>query len=724
MQTDFPYVRDLVLIGGGHAHALVLRKWAMNPQPGVQLTVINPAPVAAYTGMLPGVVAGHYRRDEAVIDLVRLCRFAGARLVLGAVSGIDPAARLIEIPGRPPLRYDIASLDVGVLAGPMTMDGITHAIPARPLDTFLTGWEAHLARNLPQDRIVIIGGGVAGAELALAIAHRLQDRKPDITVIDSAEVARALPPRGKALLRHALTQQGIKLRDHTPIASVSAKAVTLADGTTLPSDLTIAVAGAAPHGWLQNTGLDLTNGFVTVSPTLQSSDPAIFAAGDCAHLPHAPRPKAGVFAVRAAAVLHDNLRNALSGRTLRPFQPQKDYLKLISLGEKSAMVERNDISFAHPSLWRWKNRIDRSFMDKLTDFPAMPAQLTPPDAAAGLAQAMAAKPLCGGCGAKVDALELRAVLNKLPAPKRAEVQSGPGDDAAILRADAGFQVMTTDHLRSFTTDPYVMARIAANHALGDIWAMGATPQVALAQITLPRMASPLQAALLADIMAGAAEVFSAAGADVVGGHTSVGAELTLGFTVTGLADRVLTKGGARPGDRLILTKPIGSGTIMAAEMAIARVPGLVLGEAVAGALTQMQRSLGPAAHVLAGTATAMTDVTGFGLAGHLAEMLQASGCAAQLDLASLPFLPGSVALAASGHASSLAPANRAAMAGILPDDPRPEAALLIDPQTAGGLLAAVPPDQADRVLQSLLATGETAAIIGVVEAGALRISLA
>ncbi len=149
--------------------------------------------------------------------------------------------------------------------------------------------------------------------------------------------------------------------------------------------------------------------------------------------------------------------------------------------------------------------------------------------------------------------------------------SGPGDDAAILRHGAGFQVITTDHLRAFTHDPGLMAQITAIHALGDIWAMGAAPQTALAQITLPRMSPALQAETLREIMQAASAAFTAAGADVVGGHTSIGAELTLGFTVTGLADRIITKGGARPGDVLILTKPIGTGTILAAEMAGTRI---------------------------------------------------------------------------------------------------------------------------------------------------------
>jgi selenide,water dikinase len=218
-------------------------------------------------------------------------------------------------------------------------------------------------------------------------------------------------------------------------------------------------------------------------------------------------------------------------------------------------------------------------------------------------------------------------------------------------------------------------------------------------------------------------VFSEAGADIVGGHTATGAELTLGFTVTGLAGQVVTKGGARSGDALILTKAIGTGTLLAAEMAAAPLPGGLLGEAVAGALAQMCRPMGAASDMLAPVAHAMTDVTGFGLAGHLLEILQASGCAARLELACVPVLAGAEALVAAGQASSLAPANRAAAAPQMIFTESPRAALLFDPQTAGGLLAAVPSGQADALVTALRAQGEDAAIIGWVGAGAPRLTV-
>ena len=690
----------------------------MNPQPGVRLTLINPAPVAPYTGMLPGHIAGHYTRPAMMIDLVRLCRFANARLIIGHAAGIDPSTKRIRLTNRPDIAYDVASIDTGITSDLPDIPGFKdHALAAKPLDAYADRWEKFLTSPPQNPKIVIIGAGIGGAELAMASLHRLHSlgTNPKVTLIDqNPDMLRGVGAGARKATLAKLTQMGITLLPSTQITQINATSVTLQDGQTLPSDFTLSVATARPQDWLQQTGLALTNGYLTLNPHLQTSSPAIFAAGDCTHLAHAPRPKAGVFAVRAAPILLHNLRAALSGQPLRAFNPQRDYLKLISTGAKSAIADRSGFSLQGAWLWRWKHRIDAKFMAKFTSYPAMTTPPVPQNAALGLADLIAQKPLCGGCGAKVAPADLTTALATLPAPKRPDVISGPGDDAAILSHGEGLQVITTDHLRAFTNDPYLMAKITATHALGDIWAMGATPQVALAQITLPPLSPALQARTLAEIMQGAAEVITAAGADLVGGHTSQGAELTIGFTLTGLAPRAITKAGAKPGDVLILTKPIGMGIILAAEMANAHLSGALLGDIVANAYAQMLRPLSQDAKILTPHAHAMTDVTGFGLAGHLVEILQASNCAATLSLARIPILPGANHLAGAGHASSLAPANRAATVPYMAFTDSPASALLFDPQTAGGLLAAVPASKADAIIAAL---GGQAAIIGTLTQG-------
>ena len=719
MQNDVPLTRDLVLVGGGHAHALVLKAWGMDPLPGARLTVINPGPTAPYTGMLPGHVAGHYGRDDLEIDLVRLCRHAGARLILSKATGIDRQAHEIIVDGRGPVAYDIASIDIGITAQ-MDLPGFAdHAVGAKPLDVYAARWRDFLdqvTHGKAEPKVAVIGGGVAGCELAMAMAFAMTQAgiSPQVTVIEAGPQISGVGPRARAMLLSAMTDLGIGLRLNARIERIEAQQVLLNDQDPVSARFCVGAAGAFPHAWITQTDLPQKDGFIEVGPDLRiAGDSTLFAVGDCAHMPFAPRPKAGVFAVRAAPILHANLRAALTGGRTRTFKPQKNYLKLISLGGKSAMAEKYGLAFAGPLLWRWKNRIDQAFMDRLDELPVMKAPPAPTQVASGVQEILADKPLCGGCGAKVGGGVLSDALCDLPKIS-GDVVAGAGDDAAILRTPGGgFQVMSTDHLRSIVHDPVQMTRIAAVHALGDVWAMGAEPQVALASLILPRMSAALQARTLREITQSATEVFHTAGAQLVGGHTTMGAEMTIGFTVTGTRPTMpITVTGAQPGDVLVLTRPIGSGVIMAAHM-----QGSAEGRIVANALQIMERPQHQEAEVLR-QAHAMTDVTGFGLAGHVRAICLASGLDAELWQSAIPIYPGARTLSDRGVASTLMPSNRAdtAVAGI-------EDALLFDPQTAGGLLAAMPRKDAERAIAALAKLGCGAHIIGRLETGAGTITL-
>jgi selenide, water dikinase len=721
MTPDWPLSRDLVLIGGGHTHALVLRKWGMNPLPGARLTLINPGPSGPYTGMLPGHIAGHYSREALDIDLVRLARFAGARIIFDTATGLDLQTRHVHLKHRPPVRYDIASIDIGVTAELPGVDGFfEHAHSIKPLGPFARAWEAFLASPPPEAACVLIGGGVAGVETALAMAHRLRSAglNAPVTLIETRpDILEGSGGPARKILKRALEAAGIKVLAGMQVTSISATAVHLSGGKDLPASFVVSAAGARPHAWIAETGLQHTNGFINIGPTLQAiSAPNVFAVGDCAHLTHAPRPKAGVFAVRQAPILYENLKATLSGGTLRSYHPQSDFLKLISLGPKSALAQKHRVTLSGRWLWKVKDHIDRSFMETLRDLPAMQAP-SPPAIRALDEEAASREPmLCGGCGSKVGRAGLTSALEGLPAPERPDVITGPGDDAAILQIAGRQQVISTDHLRAFIEDPYLFARIAAVHALGDIWAMGAAPQSGLLTVILPRMTEKMQAATLSEIVTAVRDVLRASGADLAGGHTSMGAELTVGLSVTGLLDQpAIGLSGAQAGDVLILTKPLGTGVLLAGDMR-----GHARGADVETALSSMQRPLSAAARILAPVAHAMTDVTGFGLSGHLMSILDASGVAAHIELARLPILPGAEQLSAQGVRSSIWRSN-AGLDSRIDRPASPLSDLLHDPQTAGGLLAAIPADRAEAVLSALEAAGETARLIGHVETGAPRI---
>jgi selenide,water dikinase len=326
---------------------------------------------------------------------------------------------------------------------------------------------------------------------------------------------------------------------------------------------------------------------------------------------------------------------------------------------------------------------------------------------------------CGGCGAKVGATVLARALGALQPVARDDVLIGlhAPDDAAVVRVPPGkAMVHTVDFFRAFIDDPYLFGKVAANHALGDIFAMGAEAQSATAIVTVPPGLEAKVEDLLFQMMSGAIEVLNEARCALVGGHTGEGKELALGFAVNGLVDEdlgsVLRKGGMQAGDALILTKPIGTGTLFAAH-----ARGAARGRWIDAALAAMCQSNRLGAQCLREHgASACTDLTGFGLLGHLIEMTRPSGVDAELNLAALPVLDGAEETSAAGILSSLQPANvrlRRALRNQGEAVNHPRYPLLFDPQTAGGLLASVPSGHAVACLNALRALGyQQAAAIG------------
>ena len=464
------------------------------------------------------------------------------------------------------------------------------------------------------------------------------------------------------------------------------------------------------------------DGFVRVDACLRAEGrDDVFAAGDIAAFGPRGLPKSGVYAVRAGPVLADNIRKSLTGRPLRPFRPQRDALYLVSTGERHAVGTRNGLVVEGDWVWRWKDFIDRRFMRKFNELPAMPEPARGP--ASPLADQAVVKEIsaiamrCGGCGAKVGATVLSRALGSIAPAARDDVVVGldsPDDAAVVDTGGPRLAVHTVDYFRAIVDDPYLFGKIAANHALGDIFAMGAEPQTALAIATIPYGVEAKVEADLSAMMAGANAILSEAGCALVGGHTSEGAELALGFAVNGLIDRaaVLRKGGLKPGDALILTKPIGTGTLLAADMR-----GKAKARWVAAAIEHMTRSNREAAAILRRHGVhAATDVTGFGLLGHLVEMTKAGGVDARLFLDCIPILDGARETVAAGVFSSLQPQNlrlRRAVRNVAAAAENPLYPLLFDPQTAGGLLAAAPAAQAEACVAALRASGYPhAAVVG------------
>lgn len=363
-------MKRLVLAGGGHAHVEVLRDLAERPGSGIAVTLVTPRPRLIYTGMVPGVIAGHYRLEDCAIDLEALGRRAGARFVNGAVFRVDGASRRVHCADGEVLDFDLLSLDVGsrVAAG---AEGLDHATPARPMETLMRGWVDVVARAREGkiDSITMVGGGAAGVELALAMEYRLRRELPTApphvrVITDTPFVVPDLAAGARRRLKLALGRRDIEVHVGSRVVEVGRDFVRLDTGLRFASDATFWAAGAAAPPWIASSGLATdAAGYLLTNDLLQSvTDRDVFGVGDCATQEGHPHARAGVFAVRAAPALAANLRAAAHGGGLVRHVPTPRYLALVSTGRRHAVGNWGNLAFQGWWAWRWKDRIDRSFV--------------------------------------------------------------------------------------------------------------------------------------------------------------------------------------------------------------------------------------------------------------------------------------------------------------------------------------------------------------------------
>lgn len=381
-------LRDVVLVGGGHSHVGVLRRFGVAPLPGVRLTLICTDVQTPYSGMLPGYVAGHYRYHEVHIDLARLANFAGARIYRSEAVGIDRVARQVVCRDRPPVPYDLLSINIGSTPRVALASGDpARVLPVKPIRNFNARWLELLDRvramrddGRPID-IAVVGGGAGGVELLLAMQWRLGNelqalgRDPAVLrfcLLSSGDAI--LPTHAPAVRRKfmaILAARGVAVHLAAEVVAVGEGWLQTGDGQRRAADEIVWVTQAGGAAWLAESGLDLdADGFIRVNDHLQTiADPRIFAAGDTAGMVNFPLEKAGVFAVRQGRPLAENLRRAVLGQPLLRYRPQRRWLALIGTGGRHAVASRGGFCVAGGWVWRWKDWIDRRFMRRFSDLP-------------------------------------------------------------------------------------------------------------------------------------------------------------------------------------------------------------------------------------------------------------------------------------------------------------------------------------------------------------------
>ncbi len=380
-------MKRLVLAGAGHAHALVLRALVRQPMPGVEVVVISPEPLAPYSGMVPGWLAGHYRFDEIAIPFPPLAAAAGARWCQGEIHALDPARQQVQLADGSTLDYDILSLNVGSTLQPPKAE---HArmLPLRPLAMLHRRYESLLERwaTEPADRpfvVTAVGGGAAGFEALLAVLTRLRALRPDHEVHGSllTRGTRLLPglaPAARRAAQRALDRAGVTVQFGSGWCAAVDRS----------SDVVIWATGAEAHAWQRDPARRGSlavdeQGFVCIDEQLRSvSHPQVFATGDCASWSGQALPKAGVHAVRMGPVLASNLRAALrvpaAASDLRVHRPQRHFLALLATGDGRAIASRGPFGAEGAWAWRWKDRIDRRFLQQFVATQATPPHASQP----------------------------------------------------------------------------------------------------------------------------------------------------------------------------------------------------------------------------------------------------------------------------------------------------------------------------------------------------------
>jgi pyridine nucleotide-disulfide oxidoreductase family protein len=360
----------LVLLGGGHSHAIFLKLWAKNPRPNVRVSLVSDVVFTPYSGMLPGYIAGFYSYQETHINLQNLAKFAGVNFYLDKALNLDLVNKRIILANYNPIYFDFLAINIGSTPNRQGVKGANnYAIPLKPVPQFLTIWEKILTKinSLSCLKITIVGGGAGGVELALNIYAKLFPLIPNLTINLVHNSSRLLPNHNQFvsnILESLLLEKKVNLYLGERVIEVEKNKVVCDSGLIINSDYIFWVTNASAPEWVQNCGLITDeNGFIIVNNYLQSiSHSDIFATGDIATIQNYPRPKAGVFAVRQGPPLFNNLSRILSNQNLIPYYPQSSYLSLIGTGDKRAIASWGNLAFYSPFFWCLKDSIDRHFM--------------------------------------------------------------------------------------------------------------------------------------------------------------------------------------------------------------------------------------------------------------------------------------------------------------------------------------------------------------------------
>ena len=359
-------MKKLILAGAGHAHLVALMNISRLIKAGYSVTVVSPGDYHYYSGMGPGLLSGIYQPAEARFHVRRMAEARGATFVTAVVKKIDAAHRRIVLADRRVLDYDILSCNLGSDVIPVSSKG-SDIIPVKPVENLYAGGR-EIEKRLKHGglRVVVFGGGAAGVELAGNISRLAQRSKNTlhVTLISKTEILFHYPPRMRRLALASFAPRGISVLEHAQVQHIGGASIIFDRGSPLAFDVVFNASGIRPVSVFRDSGLPVSiDGGLLVNEYLQCVDNlAIFGGGDCISFVPRPLDRVGVYAVRQAPVLYQNMMALLSGANLQTFTPQSQYLSIFNMGDGRGILSWRSCTVSGRFAFLLKNHIDKKFM--------------------------------------------------------------------------------------------------------------------------------------------------------------------------------------------------------------------------------------------------------------------------------------------------------------------------------------------------------------------------
>ncbi len=696
-QQEIPINNDLVLIGGGHSHIMLMMELSKKPIQGNRITLISKEIDTPYSGMIPGFIQGIYTWRETHIDLYKLCFKLNIRFIHSEVLEISAINKEIILKNRPKIKFDVLSINTGIQSSNKNIKGaLKYCVPVKPISILSNNFLTEIKKN---ENIAFIGGGPASVELALGLQKRFKNTKSNfkISIITGKNgLLSSFPNKTRKVAKQTLQNSQINVIEKVEVIEVQKDKLILSDKTKLKIDKSIlSTNGMAPE-WIKKSDLNLNRrNFIIVNNKFQTNYNYVFAAGDIVDFNNQDLSKSGVFAVKSGKPLAKSIRGFIQKKIPVPYRFNKNYLSIIGLSNGLAIATKYNFTFTSRFSFLLKKLIDQKFVKKFNDlnqdhyyvlknfFKVFDVIIQKNNK-----NIPSYKMQCKGCAAKVDFNALKTILPK-------EIITTSEDAININNYPKLYQ--SIDMISSIISDPYLLGKIAANHAINDIIAVNSKLISALMILQLPFSNSEINSRDLKQVTSGAREVFKLANCSISGGHTMIGKDKdpVIGFSVIGEKKNVnnQTRSKLKVNDILILTERIGSGIIFAGinnDIIDSYYQIEVLNHMSQGNINFSKVS--DKLKILF-----MTDITGFGLANHLLNLIKRDVGKTGLTIYpdKIPIFKGVKEALSKNVRSSFFEKNfNTAQKELVYDrETKLIDEILYDPQTVGGLAFIIPQEE-------------------------------